>query len=48
MKLPFLSCPDLAVFKVFFNRTKDWADLEAMHDARIERRRDVARPPARE
>ena len=31
--LPFLSCPDLAVFKVFFNRTKDWADLEAMHDA---------------
>lgn len=31
--LPFLSCQDLAVFKVFFNRTKDWADLEAMHEA---------------
>lgn len=31
--LPFLACDDLAVFKAFFNRTKDWADLEAMHDA---------------
>jgi hypothetical protein len=31
--LPFLSCRDLAVFKVFFNRTKDWADLEAMQEA---------------
>lgn len=30
--LPFLSCLDLAVFKAFFNRTKDWADLEAMHE----------------
>ena len=29
-ELPFLSCRDLAVFKAFFNRTKDWADLEAM------------------
>lgn len=28
--LPFLSCFDLAVFKAFFNRTKDWADLEEM------------------
>ena len=28
--LPFLACQDLAVFKAFFNRTKDWADLEAM------------------
>lgn len=28
--IPFLSCYDLAVFKAFFNRTKDWADLEAM------------------
>jgi hypothetical protein len=27
---PFLSCRDLAVFKAFFNRRKDWADLEAM------------------
>ena len=32
-QLPFLSCGDLAVFKAFFNRTKDWADLEAMRDA---------------
>ena len=31
--LPFLSCLDLAVFKVFFDRTKDWADLEAMYEA---------------
>lgn len=29
-RLPFLSCFDLAVFKAFFNRTKDWADLEEM------------------
>lgn len=28
--LPFLACADLAVFKAFFNRTKDWADLEEM------------------
>ena len=28
-KLPFLSCDDLGVFKCFFNRRKDWADLEA-------------------
>lgn len=32
-ELPFLSCYDLAVFKAFFNRTKDWADLEAMYSA---------------
>jgi hypothetical protein len=31
--VPFLSCSDVAVFKAFFNRTKDWADLEAMVDA---------------
>jgi hypothetical protein len=31
--IPFLSCSDLAIFKVFFNRTKDWADLEEMHAA---------------
>lgn len=28
--VPFLTCEDIAVLKVFFNRTKDWADLEAM------------------
>jgi hypothetical protein len=32
-EVPFLSCRDLAVFKAFFNRTKDWADLEEMHEA---------------
>lgn len=31
--IPFLSCQDLAVFKAFFNRTKDWADLEEMQRA---------------
>ena len=31
--VPFLSCRDLAVFKAFFNRTRDWADLEAMAEA---------------
>ncbi|MCU1369281.1 MAG: hypothetical protein JWO77_475 [Ilumatobacteraceae bacterium] len=31
--VPFLSCADIAVFKAFFGRTKDWADLEAMADA---------------
>lgn len=29
-RLPFLACHDLAVFKAFFNRTRDWADLEEM------------------
>ncbi len=32
-RIPFLSCRDLAVFKAFFNRTKDWADLEEMQAA---------------
>lgn len=32
-RMPFLSCNDLAVFKAFFNRTKDWADLEEMQAA---------------
>ena len=32
-RLPFLSCFHVAVFKAFFNRTKDWADLEAMRNA---------------
>jgi len=31
--VPFLACRDLAVFKAFFDRTKDWADLEEMHIA---------------
>jgi hypothetical protein len=28
--VPFLDCSDLAVFKAFFDRTKDWADIEEM------------------
>ncbi len=28
--VPFLDCTDLAVFKAFFDRTKDWADIEEM------------------
>jgi hypothetical protein len=32
-EVPFLGCGDLAVFKAFFNRTKDWADLEEMMSA---------------
>jgi hypothetical protein len=31
--IPFLSCDDLAVFKAFFNRSRDWVDLEEMHAA---------------
>jgi hypothetical protein len=33
--LPALACRDLAVFKAFFDRTKDWADLEAMATAGV-------------
>jgi hypothetical protein len=29
-EIPILSADDLAVFKAFFDRTKDWADIEAM------------------
>lgn len=28
--MPFLACQDIAIFKAFFNRTKDWADIEDM------------------
>jgi hypothetical protein len=28
--LPFLGCNDLAVLKTYFNRRKDWADIEEM------------------
>lgn len=33
LRLPFLSCSDLAVFKAFFNRDKDWVDLGEMAEA---------------
>jgi hypothetical protein len=32
--IPFLACPDVAVFKAFFDRRRDWADLEDMLVAR--------------
>ena len=32
-EVPFLACRDLAVFKAFFDRTRDWADLEDMNSA---------------
>jgi len=32
-EIPVLSCTDLSFFKVVFNRTRDWADLEAMIEA---------------
>ncbi len=31
--IPILGADELAVFKAFFNRTRDWADIEAMVDA---------------
>lgn len=30
--IPILGATDLAVFKAFFGRTRDWADIEAMVD----------------
>jgi hypothetical protein len=32
--IPVLGATELTVFKAFFDRTKDWADIEAMIDAR--------------
>ncbi|HUF83823.1 MAG TPA: hypothetical protein VMQ81_04435 [Acidimicrobiia bacterium] len=32
--IPILAATELVVFKAFFDRTKDWADIEAMIDAR--------------
>jgi hypothetical protein len=29
--IPVLGCTSLAVFKAMFDRTQDWADIEAMH-----------------
>lgn len=36
--IPVLGCEALIVFKAMFNRTKDWADIEAMLDAGIDAR----------
>jgi hypothetical protein len=32
-EVPVLDCASLAIFKAFFDRTKDWADLEAIAQA---------------
>jgi hypothetical protein len=32
-EIPILACTALAVFKALFDRTKDWADIEAMIEA---------------
>ena len=40
--LPFLACRDLAVFKAFFDRRRDWADIEDMLRARSIDAGDVA------
>jgi hypothetical protein len=32
-EVPVLDCASLAVFKAFFDRTQDWADLEAIAQA---------------
>ncbi len=32
-RLPFISVEDLCVFKITFDRPKDWADLQAIADA---------------
>jgi hypothetical protein len=32
VELPFLDCADLAVFKAFFNRPRDWLDLDLMFE----------------
>jgi hypothetical protein len=32
-RIPILGADELAVLKAFFNRTRDWADLEAMVEA---------------
>jgi hypothetical protein len=32
-EVPILDCASLAIFKAFFDRTKDWADMEAIAQA---------------
>jgi hypothetical protein len=40
--IPVLGCEALAIFKLLFDRTKDWADIEAMLDADALDRTEVA------
>ena len=35
--IPVIGCTAVAVFKALFDRTKDWADIEAMIEAGFER-----------
>jgi hypothetical protein len=32
-EIPVLDCASLTIFKAFFDRTQDWADIEAISDA---------------
>lgn len=32
IEIPVLSCRSLVLFKAFFNRTKDWADIESISE----------------
>lgn len=41
--IPVLDCASLAIFKAFFDRTKDWADLEAIAQATPEDIDEAAR-----
>jgi len=40
--IPVLDCASLAIFKAFFDRTRDWADLEAISVATPEDIEDAA------
>jgi hypothetical protein len=42
-EVPVLDCASLAIFKAFFDRTKDWADLESIAQATPEDIDDAAR-----
>ena len=42
-EVPVLDCASLAIFKAFFDRTKDWADLEAIAQATPEDIDEAAR-----
>lgn len=42
-EVPVLDCASLAIFKAFFARTKDWADLEAIAQATPEDIDEAAR-----
>jgi hypothetical protein len=46
-QVPMLDCASLAVFKALFDRTKDWADLEAIAVATPEDIESAARTLAR-